>query len=86
MYNFQVIISNQFYQFLFSVISCLSTIYKSAKYFLTEAVAQRCYVKEKHVSLSLFLKKLQGFRPITLLNGDSAQVLPSEFCKIFKNT
>ena len=40
----------------------------------------------KHLCRSLFLIKLQCWRPATLLKRDSTQVFSCEYCKIFKNT
>ena len=39
-----------------------------------------------HLCWSLFLIKLQAFRPATLLKRDSTQVFFFEYCEIFKNT
>ena len=35
---------------------------------------------------SLFLIKLQAFRPVTLLKRDSTLVFSCEYCEIFKKT
>ena len=42
--------------------------------------------KGKHLCRSLFLIKLQPWRPATLLKRDSTQVFSCEYCEIFKNT
>ena len=58
---------------------------------------QRCSIKKAvlknfaiftgiHLCRSLFLIKLQAFRPATLLKRDSTQVFFFEYCEIFKNT
>ena len=41
---------------------------------------------EKHLCWSLFLIKLQAFRPTTVLKKTPMQVLSCEICGIFKNT
>ena len=40
----------------------------------------------KQLCWSLFLVKLQGWRPMTLLKRDSNTDVFSEYCKIFKNS
>ena len=58
---------------------------------------RRCSVKEgvlkdsanfteKHLCWSLFLIKLQAFRPVTLLKRKPNQVFSCEICEMFKNT
>ena len=41
---------------------------------------------EKHLCWSLFLIKLQAFRPVTLLKRKPNQVFSCEICEMFKNT
>ena len=65
--------------------------------FSRRSMDQRCSIEKlvlknfaiftgKHLHCSLFFKKLQAFRPATLLKETPTQVLSSEYCKVFKNT
>ena len=40
----------------------------------------------KHLCWGLFLNKVAGLRPATLLEETPTQVFSCEFCEIFKNT
>ena len=58
----------------------------SQMFFKIGALENFAIFKGKQLCRSIFLIKLQVWRPATLLKRDSTQVFSCEYCEIFKNT